>query len=66
MSKKANFGEFFGNLKLEVKKCYQTGQFQLVKNKWKKTKINATFFVIFKHCAERVCMSQQVLKRNLA
>ena len=32
MSKKVNFWEFFGNLKLEVKKWYQTGQFQLVKN----------------------------------
>ena len=44
----------FENMKLPVKQCYQTGQFLFDKNPWKmpilKT-INATFWVILKHCA---------------
>ena len=43
------------NLKLAAKQCYQTCQYWLDKNWWKMPKLknsNATFWVIFKHCAE--------------
>ena len=51
-----SFWRAFENLKLAVKQCYQTGQFQQDKNWWKMPKfknLNATFWVIFKQC-ERV------------
>ena len=47
----------FENLKLAVKQCYQTGQFYTDENWWKIWKMpklknsNATYWVIFKHCA---------------
>ena len=44
-----HFSDFLKNLKLAVKQCYQTED----KNWWKTPKLknlNATFWVIFKHC----------------
>ena len=45
----------FENLKLAVKKCYQTGQ------KWQKIS-NATFLVIFKHCESSDVLKNRVFK----
>ena len=51
--KNGQFWRLFENLKLAVKQCYQTGQFQWDKNLMKMPKLknsNETFWVIFKHC----------------
>ena len=45
-----HFGEVFENLKLAVKQCYQTGQFNRTKIGGKCQNSNATFWVIFKQC----------------
>ena len=50
MPKIVHFGEFFENLKLAVKQCYQTGQKMVENAKIKNS--NGTFWIIFKQCAE--------------
>ena len=47
-AKNGSFWRVFDKLKLAVKQCYQTGQFNRSKIGGKLK--NATFWVIFKHC----------------
>ena len=50
--KNGEFWRRFGNLKLAVKQCYQTGQFWKDKNWWSMPKLkhsNEIFWVIFEH-----------------
>ena len=42
-----NFGDFFENLKLAVKQCYQTGQFVKDRNWWKMPKFKNSNTIFF-------------------
>ena len=58
--KKGQFWQVFENLKFAVKQCYQTGHI------WLDINSNATFWVIFKHCAYDVTLGKNLTGDNLA
>ena len=45
-----HFGDFFENLKLAVKQCYQTGQFVKGQKMAKNGKLKSDNWTIFKQC----------------